>query len=52
LEVGRVDGSFFASSEDGDDTAERGGLLEEWEKVGDESSARIICQARGKMEVL
>ena len=44
------DGPFFAGGEDGDDTAEGGGLLKEGEEVDDEADAGIVGQGGDDVE--
>ena len=50
LEVGRVDGAFFAAREHADDAAEGGGLLYEGQEVDDKPGARMVGQGYGDVE--
>ena len=50
MEVGRVNRAFFSAREYTDDTAKSSGFLEEWQKVNDESSARMHNQSCGVVE--
>jgi hypothetical protein len=50
LEVARVNWALFAPSEYGDDATKGSGLLEEWQKVEDESSTAIGYQGCSEVE--
>ena len=51
LQVGGVDGAFFAGAEDADDAAEGRGAAEEGEEVHDEAGARVGDERGGVVEV-
>ena len=50
MEIGCDNWAFFSGREHADDTAKGGGFLEEWQKVNDESSARMHNQGCGIVE--
>ncbi len=42
--IGCVEGTFLGTSSNGDNAAERRGMLQQWKEVGDEAEAGVIVQ--------